>query len=119
MTMGWDSDFSYSYFKKMLRVAKDRFELHTLSEAPKIIGKNGKPKLILRHDVDVSLKRALEMAKIISDNKAFLEHLLISGKFDYVVRDLFRIKEDILERYDVKEKNLAKEIAKLAHLKRK
>lgn len=57
--------------------------------------------------------RALQMAKIILDNQAFLDQLLNSGRFDYVVRDLLRIKEDILERYDVKEKNLASEISKL------
>ena len=62
--VGWDLDFSYSYFQEILKIVKERFELHTLSEAPKIVGKQGKPKLILRHDVDVSLKRALIMAKI-------------------------------------------------------
>lgn len=57
--------------------------------------------------------RALQMAKVILDNQKFLDQLLISGRFDYVVRDLLRIKEDILERYDVKEKNLALEIKNL------
>ena len=87
MTMGWDSDFSYSYFKKMLRVAKDRFELHTLSEAPKIIGKNGKPKLILRHDVDVSLKRALEMAKIEKDFAIRATYMVMANSRLYRLRE--------------------------------
>ncbi|MFA6235880.1 MAG: hypothetical protein WC635_01025 [Bacteriovorax sp.] len=57
--------------------------------------------------------RALKMAKIIVDNEAFLDKLLERGKYDYLVRDLLRIKEDILEKYDVKEKNLAREIKNL------
>lgn len=57
--------------------------------------------------------RALRMAKIIVDNEAFLDQLLTKRKYDYLVRDLLRIKEDILERYDVKEKNLAREIKNL------
>lgn len=55
--------------------------------------------------------RALKMALIIKNNDAFLDKLLAKNKYDYLVRDLLRIKEDILEKYDVKEKNLAKEIA--------
>jgi hypothetical protein len=61
----------------------------------------------------ITAVRALKMAKVISENEKFLDQLLISGRFDYVVRDLLRIKEDILERYDVKEKNLSNEIKKL------
>ena len=61
----------------------------------------------------VTATRVLEMAQVIVKNKKFLDHLLVSGRFDYVVLDLLRIKEDILEKYDVKEKNLASEIKKL------
>jgi hypothetical protein len=61
----------------------------------------------------VTAIRALEMAKVIVDNQKFLDQLLTSGRFDYVVRDLLRIKEDILEKYDVKEKKLASEIKAL------
>lgn len=60
----WASDFSYSYFKKILQTAKSSFELHQFKEAPKIVGDLEKPKLILRHDVDVSPMRALAMARV-------------------------------------------------------
>lgn len=79
-------------------------------------------KIALLEDVSESVRdersmitglRALKMAKIIIDNEAFLDRLLAKRKYDYLVRDLLRIKEDILERYDVKEKNLAKEIKNL------
>jgi hypothetical protein len=79
-------------------------------------------KIALMEDVSESVRderslvtaiRALEMAKIIVDNQKFLDQLLTSGRFDYVVRDLLRIKEDILEKYDVKEKKLASEIKAL------
>jgi hypothetical protein len=79
-------------------------------------------KIALMEDVSESVRderslitgeRALQLAQVISKNQKFLDRLLVSGRFDYVVRDLLRIKEDILERYDVKEKNLASEISKL------
>lgn len=57
--------------------------------------------------------RALKIAKIVVDNQTFLDGLLAKGKYDYLVKDLLRIKEDILEKYDVKEKNLAREIKNL------
>ena len=63
-SVGWDSDFSYSYFKKLLETIKSNFELHLLSEAPKILKSTGTQKCIIRHDIDVSPERAVEMAKI-------------------------------------------------------
>jgi len=64
MSLGWSSDFSYGYFKRILRAIKSNFESHLIFEAPRILNKIGQPKLILRHDVDVSLRRALRMAEI-------------------------------------------------------
>jgi hypothetical protein len=64
MSLAWTSDFSYEYFKRILRAVKSNFELYLLSEVPGILNSKGSPKLILRHDVDVSLKMALKMAAI-------------------------------------------------------
>lgn len=62
---GWAQDFSFAYFQKLLITAKTNFDLHFLSEAPNFFKKRWKkPILIFRHDVDVSLKRALIMAEI-------------------------------------------------------
>lgn len=64
MNPGWASDFSYDYFEKILQAVKSNFELHLFSQAPQIVGELDKSMMILRHDVDVSLKKALAMARI-------------------------------------------------------
>ncbi len=61
----------------------------------------------------ITALRSLQMAKLINDNQAFLDSLLFSGSFDYLIKDMLSIKEDILERYDVKLKDLEDEIAEL------
>lgn len=64
MSTAWSSDFSYNYFKKILQAVKSNFELYLFSGAPKIINAIGRPKIILRHDVDIDLAKALKMAEI-------------------------------------------------------
>lgn len=61
----------------------------------------------------ITAQRALKIAKIVKDNDALLERLLSDSNFDYVVSDLLRIKEDILERYDVREKDINAKIAEI------
>lgn len=63
----------------------------------------------------ITAQRALKIAKIIKDNDALLERLLSNENFDYVVSDLLRMKEDILERYDVKERDLNAKIIELTN----
>ena len=64
MSKGWNLDFSYSYFRQILKALSSNFELLFLSEAPRFVRKNEKPRVILRHDIDISLQRALRMGKI-------------------------------------------------------
>lgn len=61
----------------------------------------------------ITAHRSLKIAKIIKDNDALMERLMINENFDYLIADLLRMKEDILERYDVKEKELAVKIAEI------
>lgn len=65
----WAEDFSYSYFRKILETARNNFDFYLLSKIPSFLKKGGlgKPKLVLRHDIDVSLEKALRMAKIEED----------------------------------------------------
>lgn len=62
----WSGDFSYDYFKTILEVIKLNFEASLFSDVDYILSniEKGKPKLIMRHDVDVSLKGTLRMAEI-------------------------------------------------------
>ena len=62
MSLAWADNFSFDYFTRMLQTIKSRFELRLLGEG--INPEASRPQLFLRHDVDVSLKRALMMAEI-------------------------------------------------------
>jgi hypothetical protein len=61
----------------------------------------------------ITAHRSLRIAKIIIDQDALLDRLMANENFDYVIADLLRMKEDILERYDVKEKEVSSKILEL------
>jgi len=87
MNSGWSSDFSYGYFRLILEVIKSNFELHLLSQAPRIPDTIRQPKLILRHDVDVSLKRALKMAEIENEFGVNATYMVITNSPLYCLDD--------------------------------
>lgn len=61
----WAADFTYDYYRKILQAVRSRFSCLRLSEAgAQSAPKSGRPRVILRHDIDIDLARALEMAKI-------------------------------------------------------
>jgi hypothetical protein len=88
MSLGWASDFSYEYFRRILQTIKSNFELHLISETPQILDTIGQPKLILRHDVDVSLKRAIRMAEIENDFGIRATYMVMTNSPLYRVGDL-------------------------------
>jgi hypothetical protein len=61
----------------------------------------------------ITAHRALSMVKIINSNHQFLDRLLFSNRFDAVISDILRIKEDILERYDVRERDVNRKIVEI------
>ncbi len=95
MRDGWAGNFSYSYFQKILETAKNSFELHLLSQIPNFLKKEplGKSKLVFRHDIDVSLKKALIMAEI--------EHKMgIRATYMVMVNSpLYSLKDKTTHRY--------------------
>jgi hypothetical protein len=96
MNAEWACDFSYSYFRKILQAVKSNFELHLLSQAPQVVGKLDKSKLILRHDVDVSLKRALRMARIEEDFGIRAAYMVMTESSLYRVGD--DTSRDVLQK---------------------
>ncbi len=96
MSPGWSSDFSYKYFRKILQAIKSNFKLHLISEARKILNRNGQPKLFLRHDVDVSLKRAFKMAEIEKEFEIHATYMVIANSPLYCLKD--EASKDILQR---------------------
>jgi hypothetical protein len=93
MSLNWASDFSYSYFKRILQTGKSKFELHQFREAPQTIERfktqavGGRPLLFLRHDVDVSLKRAMIMANIEKDLGIGATYMVMTESSLYRVED--------------------------------
>ena len=60
----WSADFSYAYFECILTVASENFDIHPIVQAPDLEFDEGRPKLLLRHDIDLCPVRAVPMAKI-------------------------------------------------------
>jgi hypothetical protein len=60
---GWSEDFSYDYYRALLGMLQTNFEPRTLSEyQPE--RSDGERAAFVRHDVDVCLERALELAQV-------------------------------------------------------
>lgn len=64
MHPGSSVDFRYTYFRQLLHTARARFTAHVLSEATEVLPNTGSPILFLRHDIKISLNKALRMAEI-------------------------------------------------------
>ena len=95
MSSGWSADFSYNYFRRILEAIRVNFNPHLLSQAPRIEPAGGRPKIIVRHDVDVSLRHALRMAEIenafgICATYMFIPNSLLYCLEDSTSRDVLR-----------------------------
>ncbi len=64
MHPGRSTDLSYTYFRQVLNAVRGHFTAHLLGNAPDILQNSDSPALFLRHDIKVSLKRAVQMAEI-------------------------------------------------------
>lgn len=64
MHPGRSTHLSYAYFRQVLSAVKHSFTAHVLGNAPDVLPKSTSPALFLRHDIRVSLKRAVQMAEI-------------------------------------------------------
>src|SRR6266851_228193 len=87
MSTAWSSDFSYAYFRRILQAVKRGFECHPIYEAPQILGANGTPKLILRHDVDISLPIACKMAEIEAECGLRATYMVMTNSLLYSLTD--------------------------------
>ncbi len=59
----WDRDFSYGYLGRVYGELKSRFRLALLGDAAQYVGDASTPTAFIRHDVDVSLRRAVRLAR--------------------------------------------------------
>ncbi len=58
----WDQDFGFAYLERLYRTIADRYRFATLGDAPDLMNE-ASPTAFVRHDVDVSLERALQLAR--------------------------------------------------------
>ncbi len=59
----WADDFSYTYYRRLLNAVREYWTPHLFRDAPRAL-EGMAPALFLRHDVDVSLERAVRMARV-------------------------------------------------------
>ncbi len=100
MNNGWSSDFSYGYYRELLKLISENFQLCLFHEAPQILNnQNRKPKIFLRHDIDIDLRAALIMAEIENELKIASCYMVMTNCPFYTLGDessvsiLLRIKE--------------------------
>jgi hypothetical protein len=90
-------DFSYEYYRRILRIVKDNFTHYIVAAAPQAIQAHGR-RLIMRHDVDVSLHRALVMARMERQAGIAATYMIIPNALLYSIEDdgSVAILQDIL-----------------------
>jgi hypothetical protein len=62
----WSADWSYEYLHRLMAKVKSRYALATLSTAPDVLAAAAPatPTAFIRHDIDVSLQRAQNLAAL-------------------------------------------------------
>ena len=97
MNSAWSNDFSYSYYKRLLQAIKANFQTYLFYEVPEVLMNcQGNPKLLLRHDVDLDLDKALAMAEIESEHKISSHYSVMINCPFYTLND--RTSKSILLR---------------------
>ncbi|MBN9162498.1 MAG: hypothetical protein BGO98_32990 [Myxococcales bacterium 68-20] len=59
----WDKDFSHAYLERLYARLKRDFDLALLGDASEEDSAHDRPRAFVRHDIDVSLERAVELAR--------------------------------------------------------
>jgi hypothetical protein len=60
----WDSDFSYAYLAALYRVLRTEFVPTLVGDASENAASTSTPRAFIRHDIDVSLERAIPLARL-------------------------------------------------------
>lgn len=86
--MIWNKDFTYRYYLQLLNAIKNKgFTLCTISDYVYGQSKNKELKAIVRHDIDVSLKKALEMSLIEKRNGIHATYMIMQNSPLYALDD--------------------------------
>jgi len=82
----WSADFTYAYYRNLLTAAKRSFEPILYHEYP-ARKETGRPLLLMRHDVDASLERALAIARIEAELGVRATYMVIPNSTVYALDD--------------------------------
>lgn len=85
----WADDWSYRYFRSLLAALIDKFDVCRMSDAPKFLESEppDRPRAIVRHDIDVSVRRALPMAEIEAELGVRATYMVIPTSALYSLED--------------------------------
>jgi len=88
----WAADFSYGYFRRLLAALRATYEFRLFRDAAQPAGH---PSCYIRHDVDVSLERALRMAQVEQQENVPATYMVMNRSLLYSLssaesRDLLR-----------------------------
>jgi hypothetical protein len=104
----WSENFSYDYFVRILRTVREKFNLRLLEDG--LAAQSAQPQLFLRHDVDVSINRALAMAEIEAEHGVQATYMFIPNSRLYDIqrdRELLRrfisLNHEVSLHFDVDE----------------
>ena len=75
---GFATDFTYRYFVKLIEAVQERFEPRVFSQLPETLRNETSAVFLLRHDVDVSLERAIEMARLEREHEMPATYMILT-----------------------------------------
>ena len=113
---GFDEDFSYACFRRLVAAMKDRYAPCRFGEAPDWLQRPGRPIAFLRHDVDVCLERALDMARLEQEMEMPATYMVLAKAvlYDYrsaagarSIRDLRRCGHEVGLHFDIDAEGVA------------
>jgi len=105
----WDLDFSYAYLERLYAKLR-RFRLCTIGDAESVVADVENPTAFIRHDVDVSLRRAIELArKEVQWGARSTYHVMIDSPFydvrstesATILREMASLGHEVGLHYDV------------------
>jgi len=111
MSSDWKDSFHYDYFRELLHAAKDNFSIFLMKEAPQVLAAGTKPALILRHDLDISLKRALPLGEIEKRLGVSATYMVLvdspvydlsSGESQEILKDLMNMGHEVALHFSAK-----------------
>ena len=114
MNTAWSDNFTYDYFVRMLNAVKEKFNLRLLGDG--LAAAIAQSQLFLRHDVDVSINKALTMAEIEAEHGIQATYMFIPHSRLYDIRhdrELLRrfidLKHEVALHFDVDEHGRVKQ----------